>query len=134
MKKSIILVSSTCKCAVFINLLSAEIAVIVHPSNANAVDEATISKIYLGREKSFADGYFRDSPCRSANPLPRVRHLMKRYLKKSSSQLEGLLVESWCLLGRALRPKKCSSDDEMVKLVAGNPSLMGYVRCGQGRC
>ena len=34
----------------------AEVAVIVHPSNANALGDSDISRIFLGKSKTFADG------------------------------------------------------------------------------
>ncbi len=124
MKKKIILVTAFAT-ALFSQFANAEIAVIVHPSNANALDEAAISKIYLGREKSFADGSsvipmsLNESAAASAV-------FNEKVLKKSSSQLKAY----WSKLvftGKGTPPKEVSSDDEMVKLVAGNPSVMGYV-------
>ncbi|NRA25025.1 MAG: phosphate ABC transporter substrate-binding protein, partial [Oleispira sp.] len=48
-------------CVLLIGMLSvfanAEISVIVNPSNPNAgIDQATVSKIFLGKSKSFPDG------------------------------------------------------------------------------
>jgi ABC-type phosphate transport system substrate-binding protein len=124
MKKSIILVTVLAS-ALFSQLANAEIAVIVHPSNANAVDEATISKIYLGREKSFADGSS-VIPMSLSESAAASAAFNEKVLKKSSSQLKAY----WSKLvftGKGTPPKEVPSDDEMVKLVAGNPSLMGYV-------
>jgi len=124
MKKSMILVAAFAS-VMFSSLASAEIAVIVHPSNANAVDEATISKIYLGREKSFADGTS-VLPMSLGESAAASAAFNEKVLKKSSSQLKAY----WSKLvftGKGTPPKEVGSDDEMVKLVAGNPSLMGYV-------
>jgi ABC-type phosphate transport system substrate-binding protein len=124
MKKSIILVTALAS-ALFSQLAHAEIAVIVHPSNANAVDEATISKIYLGREKSFADGSS-VIPMSLSESAAASSAFNEKVLKKSSSQLKAY----WSKLvftGKGTPPKEVPTDDEMVKLVAGNPSLMGYV-------
>ncbi|WP_306519760.1 phosphate ABC transporter substrate-binding protein [Rheinheimera sp.] len=106
-------------------LAFAEVAVIVHPSNNNALDEATVSKIFLGREKSFADG-------KSVVPLSlnegasASTAFNDAVLKKSSSQLKAY----WSKLvftGKGTPPKEIASDEEMIKLVATNPSVIGYV-------
>ena len=38
------------------HLAIADIAVIVHPSNANAMDASAISRLFLGKSKKFPDG------------------------------------------------------------------------------
>ena len=124
MKKKIILVTAFAS-ALFSQFANAEIAVIVHPSNANALDEAAISKIYLGREKSFADGSS-VIPMSLGESAAASAAFNEKVLKKSSSQLKAY----WSKLvftGKGTPPKEVISDDEMVKLVAGNPSVMGYV-------
>lgn len=120
MKKTLIVVS------LFISQLAfAEVAVIVHPSNANALDEAAVSKIFLGREKSFADGKS-VVPLSLAERAPASTAFNDAVLKKSSSQLKAY----WSKLvftGKGTPPKEIATDEEMIKLVATNPSLIGYV-------
>ena len=120
MKKTLIVVS------LFISQLAfAEVAVIVHPSNANALDEAAVSKIFLGREKSFADGKS-VVPLSLAESSPASTAFNDAVLKKSSSQLKAY----WSKLvftGKGTPPKEIATDEEMIKLVATNPSLIGYV-------
>ncbi len=120
MKKTFIVVS------LFISQLAfAEVAVIVHPSNANALDEAAVSKIFLGREKSFADGKS-VVPLSLAESAPASTAFNDAVLKKSSSQLKAY----WSKLvftGKGTPPKEIATDEEMIKLVATNPSLIGYV-------
>lgn len=120
MKKTLIVVS------LFISQLAfAEVAVIVHPSNANALDEAAVSKIFLGREKSFADGKS-VVPLSLAESAPASAAFNDAVLKKSSSQLKAY----WSKLvftGKGTPPKEVATDEEMIKLVATNPSVIGYV-------
>lgn len=107
------------------HLVCAEVAVIVHPSNANALDEATVSKIFLGREKSFADGKS-VVPLSLADSAPASTAFNDAVLKKSASQLKAY----WSKLvftGKGTPPKEITSDEEMLKLVATNPSVIGYV-------
>jgi len=109
----------------FSQLAVAELVVIVHPSNNNQLDEATISKIYLGREKSFADGQS-VVPLALADSAPASTAFNDAVLKKSSSQLKAY----WSKLvftGKGTPPKEIGSEEEMLKLVATNPSVIGYV-------
>lgn len=124
MKKSIILVTALTS-VLCSQVVMAEIAVIVHPSNANSLDEATISKIYLGREKSYADGSS-VIPMSLSETAAASTAFNEKVLKKSSSQLKAY----WSKLvftGKGTPPKEVATDADMVKLVAGNPNVMGYV-------
>lgn len=106
-------------------LVFAEVAVIVHPSNNNALDAATVSKIYLGREKSFADGQS-VVPMALEETAPSSASFNDVVLKKSASQLKAY----WSKLvftGKGTPPKELASEDEMLKLVASNPNLIGFV-------
>ena len=119
--KKLLIISSL----LFSQLALAEVAVIVHPSNNNQLDEATISKICLGREKSFADGQS-VVPLALADAAPASTAFNDAVLKKSSSQLKAY----WSKLvftGKGTPPKEIGSDEEMLKLVATNPSVIGYV-------
>ncbi len=119
--KKLLIISSL----VFSQLAFAEVAVIVHPSNNNQLDEATVSKIFLGREKSFADGQS-VVPLALADAAPASTAFNDAVLKKSSSQLKAY----WSKLvftGKGTPPKEIGSDEEMLKLVATNPSVIGYV-------
>lgn len=107
------------------HLAFAEVAVIVHPSNNNALDEASVSKIFLGREKSFADGTS-VVPLSLTDSAPASDTFNDTVLKKSSSQLKAY----WSKLvftGKGTPPKEIASDSEMLKLVAANPSIVGYI-------
>ncbi|HCU67137.1 MAG TPA: phosphate ABC transporter substrate-binding protein [Rheinheimera sp.] len=115
-----------CIAALLLSQLAfAEVAVIVHPSNNNALDEATVAKIFLGREKSFADGKS-VVPVSLSETAAASTAFNDTVLKKSSSQLKAY----WSKLvftGKGTPPKEITSDEEMIKLVATNPSLIGYV-------
>ena len=100
----------------------AGVAVIVHPSNADAIDKATISKIFLGKAKSFPSGG-------AIIPLTQSGAITDEFntklLGKSSSQLKAY----WAKLvftGKAKPPKSVSSA-EMLELVRSNPSTIGFV-------
>ena len=103
--------------------VSAEIAVIVNP--ANTADSPQVSRIFLGKAKSFSNG----SPAIPVNlseASPLTSEFNKKVLNKSSSQLKAY----WSKLvftGKGTPPKAVSSDAEMIKLVSANPNLIGYV-------
>jgi len=59
-------------------LAHAEVAVIVHPSNAAAMDADFVNKLYLGREKSFPGGGPRPSLLRSLIRMRRLVNSMTR--------------------------------------------------------
>jgi ABC-type phosphate transport system substrate-binding protein len=113
---SALLISSCCM---------ADVSVIVHPSNNNALDSATISRIFLGKEKSFADGG-QAVPINQAESSAITEEFNADVLNKSSSQLKAY----WSKLvftGKGSPPKDVPNDSEAISLIAANPNLIGYV-------
>jgi ABC-type phosphate transport system substrate-binding protein len=113
---SAILISSSCL---------ADVAVIVHPSNNNALDSATISRIFLGKEKSFADGN-QVVPINQEEGSAVTEEFNADVLNKSSSQLKAY----WSKLvftGKGSPPTDTPSDADVIKLIASNPNMIGYV-------
>jgi len=103
----------------------AGIAVIVHPSNAAAIDQSEIAKIYLGKTKSFSSGE-QAVPLNLSESLPEREQFDSKALEKSSSQLKAY----WSKLvftGKGTPPKDIASMDEVVQLVSTNPNTIGYV-------
>ena len=103
----------------------AEVAVIVHPSNANAIDANAIAKIYTGKMKSYDDGNKIIAIAQDAgNPI--TDEFNEKALKKSSSQLKAY----WSKLvftGKGTPPKEVSNDAEVISLVASNPNTIGFI-------
>ncbi len=103
---------------------SAETAVIVHPSNSSTLDKTAISKIFLGKTKSFPGG---ESvlPVNQKEGSPIRTEFDKKVLEKSSSQIKAY----WSKLmftGKGQPPKEVSAAD-VKALVAENPATIGYV-------
>lgn len=108
---------------------NAAIAVIVHPSNSAALDNNTISRVFLGKLKSFPGGG-QAVPVNLAESDPTTTAFNKSVLKKSGSQLKAY----WSKLvftGKGTPPKVIDSSAEMIKLVGSNPNLIGYVDASQ---
>jgi len=107
-------------------MVSAETAVIVATSNGNgAIDKATISKIFLGKTKSFPDGS--QAVPIDQNDGSAVRESFNSsLLGKSSSQLKSY----WSRLiftGKGTPPKQLGSDADIKSLVSSNPNMIGYI-------
>ena len=107
------------------NIAFAEVAIIVHPSNASTLSEGDISKIYLGKSKKFPGGETAlalDKPAGEANRVA----FIKNVVGKSETQFKSY----WSRLiftGKGVPPKIISSDAEVVNLVSRNPDMIGFV-------
>jgi ABC-type phosphate transport system substrate-binding protein len=108
--------------ALFSGFATAEVAVIVHPSNADTISQNDVSDIFLGKTKSFPGGS-------SVVPIvlndATVDEFNTKLLGKSSSQLQSY----WSKLvftGKANPPKSVSSA-EMIELIKSNPNMIGFV-------
>lgn len=105
-------------------LANAGIAVVVHPSNTNELDKNAITRIYMGKAKSFPNGD-------QAVPLNQAdggttETFNKSVLNKSNTQLKAY----WSKLiftGKGAPPKVVDSDAEILQLVSNNPNIIGYV-------
>jgi ABC-type phosphate transport system substrate-binding protein len=108
--------------------LNAAVDVIVHPSNANAIDAGEIKKIFTGKAKSFADGS-KALPITQADGNPVTDEFNQNVLSKSSSQLKAY----WSKLvftGKGTPPEEAANDAEVINLVSKNPNLIGFVSQG----
>ena len=107
-----------------INALAA-VAVVVHPSNTAALNAEEISKIYLGRSKSFPDGKAA-IPLAQADGTGATATFNEKVLNKTGSQIKAY----WSKLvftGKGTPPKELGTDQEVIELVSQNPSVIGYV-------
>jgi ABC-type phosphate transport system substrate-binding protein len=107
----------------------AETAVIVSASNANAsIDKTTVSKIFLGKTKSFPDGS--QAVPIDQNDGSSVREAFNStVLGKSASQLKSY----WSRLiftGKGTPPKQSGDDAAIKGLIASNPNMIGYIDAG----
>jgi ABC-type phosphate transport system substrate-binding protein len=103
----------------------AEIAVVVHPSNASALDSSAISRIFLGKLKSF-DGGGQAVPINQESSMPATDEFNSKVLNKSGSQLKSY----WSKLvftGKGTPPKVVANDAEVISLISANPNLIGYI-------
>lgn len=107
------------------SVLAAELVVIVNPANANTLDSKTVQRIFLGKDKKFADGNESIAVNQSADTQIR-QDFDEAVLGRSSSQVSAY----WSKLvftGKGIPPKEVSSDAEVIDLVSKNPSVVGYI-------
>lgn len=106
------------------SLAFAEVYVIVHPDNANAISENDIRRIFLGKLKSFSDG-------KEAIPLnfSEGAELTNAFSSKALGKTPTQLKSYWSKLiftGKGTPPRAVDSVDEIINLVSSNPNLIGY--------
>ncbi|MEJ6474605.1 phosphate ABC transporter substrate-binding protein [Pseudoalteromonas piscicida] len=102
--------------------------VIVNPANSATLDENEIKQIFIGKSKSFSDGS-KALPITQADGSSVTDEFNEKVLNKSSSQLKAY----WSKLvftGKGTPPKEAADDAEVIKLVASNPNLIGFVSSG----
>ncbi len=104
----------------------AETSVIVSNSNSNGgIDKSTVSKIFLGKSKSFPDGS-QAIPIDQDDSSPVRETFNSSLLGKSASQLKSY----WSRLiftGKGTPPKQSGDDAGVKALVANNPNMIGYI-------
>ena len=103
----------------------AEVAVIVHPSNAASVDQAEITRLFTGRGTTFNNGS-KATPLNLAESAAARGEFDSKVLSKSSSQMKAY----WSKLvftGKGTPPKELTSDAEMKAAVAADATAIGYI-------
>lgn len=103
----------------------AELVVVVNPANANALDAKVVQRIFLGKDKKFADGNETIAVNQTADTQLR-QDFDQAVLGRSSSQVSAY----WSKLvftGKGIPPKEVANDAEVIDLVSKNPSVIGYV-------
>lgn len=121
----------TQSCSAFLITMASSIAfadtsVIVSASNPNsAMNQVTVSKIFLGKSKSFPDGS-QAIPVDQNEGSAIRESFNSNVLGKSDSQLKSY----WSRLiftGKGTPPKQSGTDAEIKSLVANNPNTIGYI-------
>lgn len=106
-------------------LLAETVVIVVHPSNTADISADELSRLYLGRTRTFSNGESA-VPINLAENQPMRTVFDEKALSRSSAQLKAY----WSKLvftGKGSPPQEAETVDEMVKLVATNPSIIGYV-------
>jgi len=109
---------------------SAEVEVIVHPSNGAALDQDAIQRIFLGKTRAFPGGG--EAVAISAKEgSPEEAEFTEKVLSKSPKQLKAYWAKM-VFTGKGTPPRQIDSAAEMVKLISANPNLIGFIPAGTG--
>lgn len=105
--------------------LSAEVSVVVHPSNNSQISANDISQLFLGKTKNFPDGS-------SAVPISQGESsqitvsFYERIMNRTPKQVKAYWSKQ-VFSGVGSPPKEVSNDEEVLKLISKNPNLIGYI-------
>ncbi len=103
---------------------SADVAVIVHPTNQSTVSDTDIKNFYLGRQKTFSSGETAILLSLEEGDSNRSE-FNNKVLGKTDAQLKAFWSKV-LFTGKGTPPKDISHE-EMLKLVATNPNMIGFV-------
>lgn len=112
-------------CPLSMNQVSAEVSIVVHPSNDSSFDKSKIKKIFLGKKKSFSNG--RTAILLSASPSdPATDEFNKKVIGKSSNQVNAYWSKM-IFTGKGTPPQEMASASEIISAISANPDAIGYV-------
>jgi ABC-type phosphate transport system substrate-binding protein len=105
---------------------SAEVKVIGHSNvKDGALSQDVVTRLFLGKQDKFPSG--KKVVVIDQEPGEDIRdEFYTKVIKKNPAQLKSY----WSRLiftGQGLPPKRVLDDDEVLELIAENPSLIGYV-------
>ena len=103
----------------------AELVVIVHPSNGDAINAKNVQRIFLGKEKKFPGGV-KASPINQVSSAAARDQFDSNILGRSTTQVSAY----WSKLvftGKGIPPKEVDNDAAVVAAVAADASAIGYV-------
>ncbi len=103
----------------------AGVAVIVHPNNVNALSEADVTRIFLGKKKAYPDGS-EAIPVDQAEGSPIRSSFVSTVLKKNDQQIKAYWAQL-LFTGKGTPPKEVGGGADVKKLIAENPALIGYI-------
>ena len=104
---------------------SAELVLVVHPSNDAGIDVKSAQRIFLGKENKFSNGK-EAIPINQAPDSPNRATFDTDALGRSSTQVAAY----WSKLvftGKGIPPKEVGNDSEVLAIVANNQNAIGYV-------
>lgn len=106
----------------------AELAVIVHPSNGTSLSKDDITRIFLGKNRSFPGGG-EAVPISFAFASKESEEFSSSVLGKTPKQLKAYWAKM-IFTGQGTPPKEMDTAAQILDLVSKNPSLIGFVPAG----
>ena len=106
----------------------ADVAVIVHPSNNASIDDAAISRLFLGEVKSFPGGTFAAPVDQKNNEICAEFH--NQILNKTTKDVRKIWARQ-VFTGGLKPPPALDGDDAVLQYVATTPDAIGYVQASR---
>lgn len=124
-KLKCIIVTLVLMMLVSINSAWADVVVIINNENQVTLSKKDISRIFLGKLKTYSTGNS-IKPINAGHQDNLRNAFNRKVLNKSSNQVKAY----WSKLifsGKGTMPKELSSDAEIKAFIAGNPDAIGYI-------
>ncbi len=106
----------------------AELAVIVHPSNASELTKDDIQRIFLGKNRNFPSGG-EAVPIAFEFATKEADEFATTVLGKTPKQLKAYWAKM-IFTGQGTPPKEMENGNQILQLVANNPNLIGFIPVG----
>ena len=106
----------------------AELAVIVHPSNAVELSKDDIQRIFLGKNRSFPNGG-EAVPISYEFSTQEAEEFSTNVLGKTPKQLKAYWAKM-IFTGQGTPPKEMETGAQVLELISKNPNLIGFVPVG----
>lgn len=125
------LLCSVCMIGLFFGqsaVASAEVAIIVHPSNSATIEKADIERMFMGKIKSFSSGS-EVIPANAGPAAPSRAEFEDKVIGRTSAQINAYWAKI-VFTGKGSKPKELDSDAAILSFVASTPGAIAYVDAG----
>lgn len=109
----------------FSSVSFADVVVVVHPQNNQAFDKTSISRLFLGKDKTFANKHIVILIAQS-DKSSTTQEFNSKVLGKNAKQLQS----HWSRLvftGKGVPPNEVASDIDVINVIKQNPNAIGYI-------
>jgi len=94
-------------------------------SPVTKLDKEQVANLFLGKSSSYPDGSAA-VPIEQTDATPAHDEFHKSITEKSASQLKSYWSKM-IFSGKGTAPKEVASNAELLKLLASNPAMIGYI-------
>lgn len=104
---------------------NSEVVVIAHPSNSQALDESTLTRIFLGKDLFYPSGD-KVTPIQLDGSVASHQEFVRKLLDKSPKQFNAYWARM-VFTGKAPMPATMASGADMKAAVAKDSAAIGYI-------
>ena len=111
----------------FSTLVHSETVVVIASASSpvSKLDKEQVANLFLGKSSSYPDGSAA-VPIEQTDATPAHDEFHKSITEKSASQLKSYWSKM-IFSGKGTAPKEVASNAELLKLLASNPAMIGYI-------